>query len=56
MSAVVVTAVSSFLVVLAIAVTVLFVVRTALAGTDSRDRARILHAVAEVARAVRGKK
>lgn len=49
-------AVCSVLILLIVAGTAVLVVRSALDGTESKDRARILAAVAEVVRAVRGKR
>ncbi|GAA3807623.1 hypothetical protein ACFS5L_28290 [Streptomyces phyllanthi] len=56
MDPVLVAAVCSVIVLLIVAVAAVLVVRSALDGTESKDRARILTAVAEVVRAVRGKR
>lgn len=46
----------ALLALLIVAVTAVLVVRSALSGTASRDRARVLAAVADVVRAVRGRR
>ncbi|MER5518796.1 hypothetical protein AB0N16_10580 [Streptomyces sp. NPDC051105] len=50
------TALCGVLALLIVACAAVLIVRTALADADSRDRARILTAVADVVRALRGKR
>ncbi|WP_217554757.1 hypothetical protein [Streptomyces sp. GbtcB6] len=50
------TAASAVLTLLVLACAAVLITRTALGGTESKDRARILTAVAEVIRALRGKR
>ncbi|MCX4763781.1 hypothetical protein OG562_23000 [Streptomyces sp. NBC_01275] len=56
MDPVVSAALCTALTLLIVAAAAVLVVRSALDGTESKDRARILAAVAEVVRAVRGKR
>lgn len=56
MDPVLIAAACTVLVLLIVACAAVLVVRSALDGADSKDRARILGAVAEVVRALRGKR
>jgi hypothetical protein len=49
-------ALCGLVILLIVAVTAVLIARYALDGTDSRDRARVLTALAEVVRALRGKR